>query len=63
MGAKSSSTTNINEVFIKIQNRRCSCSDKSDVKISESQNNPHKLYLVCEKGKCKFYNFREPDNE
>ena len=63
MEATSSSSTNINGVFIKFKNRRCLCGVKAAVKISESQNNPHKLYFICEKGICKFYNFWEPDNE
>ena len=63
MEATSSSSTNINGVFIKFKNRRCLCGVKAAVKISESQNNPHKLYFVCEKGRCKFYKFWEPDNE
>ncbi|KAK2663540.1 hypothetical protein Ddye_002114 [Dipteronia dyeriana] len=63
MEATSSSTNNINGVFIKFKNRRCLCGVKVAVKISESQNNAHKLYFVCEKGKCKFYNFWSPDNE
>ncbi|KAK2662793.1 hypothetical protein Ddye_001367 [Dipteronia dyeriana] len=58
-----SSTTNINGGLIKFKNRRCSCDVKAGVKISESQNNPKKLYFLCERGKCKFYSFWESDNE
>ncbi|KAK2656364.1 hypothetical protein Ddye_009416 [Dipteronia dyeriana] len=63
MEATSSSTNNINGVFIKFKNRRCLCGVKASVKFYESQNNPHKLYFVCEKWKCKFYNFWSPNNE
>ncbi|KAK2656976.1 hypothetical protein Ddye_010028 [Dipteronia dyeriana] len=63
MEATSSSTININGGLIKFKNTRCSCGVKAGVKISESQNNSRKLYFVCERGKCKFYSFWEPDNE
>ncbi|KAK3219454.1 hypothetical protein Dsin_013424 [Dipteronia sinensis] len=64
MEATSNSTTNINGVLIKFKNRRCLYGGvKAVVKISESQNNSHKLYFVCEKGKCKFYSFWSPYNE
>ncbi|KAK2647281.1 hypothetical protein Ddye_014770 [Dipteronia dyeriana] len=63
MEATSRSTTNINRGIIKFKNRRCLCGVEASVKIFESQNNPKKLYFVCDKGKCKFYNFWEPDNE
>ncbi|TXG54009.1 hypothetical protein EZV62_019265 [Acer yangbiense] len=63
MEATSSSTANINWGIIKFKNRRCHCGVKAAVKISDSHNNPRKLYFVCERGKCKFYSFWEPDNE
>ncbi|KAK2659956.1 hypothetical protein Ddye_006489 [Dipteronia dyeriana] len=63
MEATSSSTINMNGGLIKFKNRRCSCGVKAGVKISESQNNPRKLYFACERGKCKFYSFWVPDNE
>ncbi|TXG60510.1 hypothetical protein EZV62_015083 [Acer yangbiense] len=63
MEGTSSSIGNINGEIIKFKNRRCSCGVKAAVKISNSQNNPKKLYFVCERGKCKFYSFWEPDNE
>ncbi|KAK2645758.1 hypothetical protein Ddye_020953 [Dipteronia dyeriana] len=63
MEATSISTNNINDMFIKFENKRCLCDVKAAVKIYKSQNNPHKLYVVCEKEKYKFYNFYSPDNE
>ena len=63
MEATSSSTTNINGGIIKFKNRRCYCGVKAAVKIFDSQNNPNKLYFVCERGKCKFHSFWEPNNE
>ena len=63
METSSSSTMAINGGIIKFKNRKCSCGIKAAVKISESQNNPKKLYFFCERGKCKFYKFWDPDNE
>ncbi|KAK2651857.1 hypothetical protein Ddye_011713 [Dipteronia dyeriana] len=53
----------INGRIIKFKNRKCSCGIKVAVKISESQNNPSKLYFFCERGKCNFYRFWDPDIE
>ena len=64
MEASSSSTSkSINGGIIKFKNRKCACGIKAAVKISESLNNPKKLYFFCERGKCNFYRFWEPDNE
>ncbi|TXG72524.1 hypothetical protein EZV62_001103 [Acer yangbiense] len=63
MEATSSSAFSINGRIIKFKNRKCNCGIKAAVKISESPNNPNKLYFFCDRGKCKFYRFWEPDNE
>ena len=63
MEATSSSAISINGRIIKFKNRKCNCGIKAAVKISDSANNPNKLYFFCERGKCKFYRFWEPDNE
>ena len=63
MESSSSSRMAINGGIIKFKNRKCSCGIKAAVKISESQNNPKKLYFFCERGKCNFYKFWDPDNE
>ncbi|KAK0606338.1 hypothetical protein LWI29_036668 [Acer saccharum] len=65
MEATSSSTSkrNINGGIIKFKNWKCSCGMKAGVRISESVNNPNKLYFFCEKGKCNFYRFWEPNTE
>ncbi|TXG51714.1 hypothetical protein EZV62_024238 [Acer yangbiense] len=63
MEATSSSAFSINGRIIKFKTRKCNCGIKAAMKISESPNNPNKLYFFCERGKCKFYRFWEPDNE
>ncbi|KAK1552951.1 hypothetical protein Q3G72_026277 [Acer saccharum] len=63
MESSSSSRMAINGGIIKFKNQKCSCGIKAAVKISESQNNPKKLYFFCERGKCNFYKFWDPDNE
>ncbi|TXG66491.1 hypothetical protein EZV62_007766 [Acer yangbiense] len=63
MEATSSSIANINGGIIKFKNRICHCGVKAVVKIFDSQNNPRKLYFICERGKYKFYSFWEPANE
>ncbi|TXG58589.1 hypothetical protein EZV62_016418 [Acer yangbiense] len=63
MEATSSSAISINGRIIKFKNRKCNCSIRATEKISESANNPNKLYFFYERGKCKFYRFWEPNNE
>ncbi|KAK2653620.1 hypothetical protein Ddye_013476 [Dipteronia dyeriana] len=63
METSSSSTMALNGGIIKFKNRKCSCGIKADVKISDSQNNLSKLYFFCERGKCNFYRFLDPDIE
>lgn len=39
------------------------CYQKVDICISKLSTNPYKLYFHCEKGKCNFYSFWEPDED
>ncbi|KAK2651145.1 hypothetical protein Ddye_018634 [Dipteronia dyeriana] len=53
----------INGGIIKFKNRKSSCGIKAAVNISESQNNPKKLYFFNKRGKYNFYRFWDPNSE
>ena len=44
-----------------IQNKYCWCNRKATLKISESENNPNKLYFFC--AKCKYFQWYEGPEE
>ena len=43
------------------KNKTYRCGKKTGVKISESFDNPRKLFYFCEKRQCKFFSWWEPD--
>uniref|UniRef100_A0A5B6YMZ9 Zinc finger GRF-type domain-containing protein n=1 Tax=Davidia involucrata TaxID=16924 RepID=A0A5B6YMZ9_DAVIN len=60
-----SSSSNINGGWIKFRNKRCNrCGRRATLRISESTENPQKLYYYCESDRCKrFIGFWEPETE
>ncbi|KAL6521161.1 hypothetical protein OROGR_017730 [Orobanche gracilis] len=48
--------------LLQFWNERCKCNKRAVVRISESTNNPHKLYYKCENDVCNFFKFWEPKN-
>lgn len=48
---------NVNGGVLKFINKICDCGMRAAVKISESSNNPQRLYYCCPKfkDKCTFY--------
>lgn len=55
-----SRNTQFNGECIKFRNEWCKCNKKATVRISESVNNPHRLFFKCESETCNFFKFWEP---
>ena len=53
----------INGDIIRFKNRRCKCNRKAVLYISETNQNPCKLFFKCKTEKCNFYAWWEPDEE
>ena len=53
--------SNISGGVLIFKNKTCRCGKKAGLKISESFDNPGKLYFFCEKRQCKFFSWWEPD--
>ena len=52
----------VNGRLIRFPNRICRCQTRAEVKISESDDNPHKLYYTCmNKPKCGYFKWWVPD--
>lgn len=51
---------NIN--LIKFENKYCLCKKKCDVCISESQDNPNKLYYCCKYDECSYFRIWMPND-
>lgn len=61
MEGSSCSASNINGGLGMFRNKSCRCGKKAAVKISESKDNPGKLYFICAQRQCKFFSWWEPD--
>ena len=56
-----SEESNINGGVVIFKNKLCRCGMKAGVRISESSQNPGKLFFFCEKRQCKFFKWWQPD--
>ena len=61
MEGSSSTTRNTNGGMITFRNKYCECGKRAALKISETENNPGKLFYTCESKRCKFFNWWKPD--
>lgn len=52
----------MNGTLIKFENRYCHCNKKCAVRISESQDNPNKLYYCCKYDECNYFKFWMPND-
>ena len=52
--------SNISGGVLIFKNKTCRCGKKAGVKISESFDNPGKLYYICERRQCKFFSWWDP---
>lgn len=59
MEGSSGSASNINGGLGIFRNKSCRCGKKAAVKISESGENPGKLYFVCAQRQCKYFSWWE----
>ena len=48
--------------MIIFRNKSCICGKKAGVNISNSKNNPGKLFYICENRQCKYFSRWEPDS-
>jgi hypothetical protein len=62
MEGSSGSASNINGGLGIFRNKSCRCGKKAAVKISESKDNPGKLYFICAQRQCKFFSWWDPDS-
>ena len=54
----------INGGIIKFYNKRCCCGYKAVIKISQTPDNPHKVFYNCRTSRCGFFKWWSPiDNE
>ena len=59
----SSNSTSSNAGWIKVKNRLCRCGNgkKAALRVSETSNNPKRLFFGCDA--CRYFKWWTPDNE